>query len=166
VEQQDEIKRLRRASRRSEQFPEDARCAECGEADTRALIAGKSQCYRCDARARGQSPTEQHHLAGRRISTAGTLSVSANEHRILSDLQYDWPAETLNNRDKNPLTAIEAHLRGWIDLVKVAIERVFGAVLRPLVALNQDLIACHGPQWWDLPEFASFREAVPAWLLA
>jgi hypothetical protein len=88
-----------------------------------------------------------------------------NEHQILSDMQHDWPDETLKNPGKNPLVAIEAHLRGWIDLIKVAIERVFGAALRPLVALNHDLVACHGPEWWNKPEFASFRAAVPAWLL-
>jgi hypothetical protein len=165
VNQREEIKRLRRASLRSERFPKDAACENCGERDPRALVPGQVLCYGCSGRRRGRVQTEQHHIGGRHNSDV-TLAVPANEHRILSDMQANWPEETMKNPDKNPLVAIEAHLRGWIDLVKVAIERVFSAVLAPLVALNSDLCSAHGRQWWNEPEFATFRASVPVWMLA
>src|SRR4051794_5846459 len=82
--------------RRPRRFAPDAACTQCGEHDARALVAGATPmlCRECRAARAGRSPIEWHHPAGQHNSEM-TIAMPANDHRILSDYQHDWPLETL-----------------------------------------------------------------------
>jgi hypothetical protein len=91
-------------------------CKMCGESDPAALTRRPPNilCYECQAKKAkklGRSSIEQHHPAGRN-NDSFTVPIPANDHRILSDHQIDWPLETLRNPNASPLRAAAATLRG------------------------------------------------------
>src|SRR5262245_22530516 len=100
----DPLRAARRESRRTRRFAPDARCARCGEQDSRALIPGPAPtlCTECHAARNGRSPIEWHHPAGRN-NLEVTIAMPGNDHHILSDYQHDWPLDTLRNPDRSPL---------------------------------------------------------------
>ena len=56
-------------------------------------------CYECDAKQRGKSTFEAHHVAGR-ANDPTTIDVPVNDHRAeLSVDQYEWPRGRLQNPD-------------------------------------------------------------------
>ena len=61
--------------------------------------------------------TQRHHPAGR-ANSPRTVEVPANEHRALSEAQYEWPPRTLQNPDGTPLLTVAAALRGAADLIE------------------------------------------------
>jgi hypothetical protein len=68
-------------------FPAGARCL-CGEQRPLALVRRPSEviCYECDARRRGLSGLEDHHLGGA-VSPFDPIRIRANDHRVLSVIQ-------------------------------------------------------------------------------
>jgi hypothetical protein len=151
-----DVRKLARSSRRAVRFAADAACARCGERDTRVLIEGARPptCYQCKAEYEGRPKTEAHHVAGCR-NLPLTATVAANDHRILSDLQGDWPAETLRNPGRSPLIAAAAALRGWLDVLRLLIDRAVGWIPGCLEALDRALTEQFGERWWELPHFAA-----------
>lgn len=159
-----EIKRLGRVSRRSERFPEGAACERCWEYDTRALKPGRKLCENCERIKRTRSPTQLHHVAGRRNSKVVTLT-GVNEHQILTDMQIDWPKETLMNPGRSPLRGASANIRGALDQLTLIIERMLGWIPRALEALDSCLVTAFGPAWWQGAQFEPFMAEVPQWVI-
>ena len=64
----------------------------CRERDPFALTGVEPDllCYEHRAEAAGRSWSEAHHVAGR-ANDPTTVPVPGNEHRLLNDLQRDWP---------------------------------------------------------------------------
>ena len=61
-------------------FEPDASCVGCGTTDTWLLVLGRSRpiCYGCDAKRRGLSGFELHHIGG---CEGIPVRLSANRHR-------------------------------------------------------------------------------------
>src|SRR2546423_605392 len=77
----------------------------CGEKRPNALIAGSNPmvCAACKRKSEGRPTLDKHHPAGR-ANSAATVPISVNDHRAeLSVAQYEWPKETLENPDDNPV---------------------------------------------------------------
>jgi hypothetical protein len=102
---------------------------------------------------------EYHHLAGRANSSL-TVTIDANMHRVLNDMQHDWPENTLRNQDGDPLIALAATLRGCIDMLMYVIHEVLSAIPVLLELLSEHLSKTHGRRWWETPEFAEWPSAV------
>jgi hypothetical protein len=109
---------------------ENARCG-CGETETFALIDGRkpATCVECDRLKRGKSIMDRHHIAGRNNNPL-TISIPANLHRLLSERQYDWPKQMLENSEGNLLIEIAGKSQGFIDLLDCLLDRC----LRPIPA--------------------------------
>jgi hypothetical protein len=128
----------------------EPRCANCGENDP-ATLTGRTPdiiCYECQAKASERSPIEWHHPAGRNNDPL-TFPVPGNDHRILSDLQKDWPQETLRNPTGSPLRKAAATIRGFLDMLRLFIERLFGWIPDFLETLDGKLIELFGAIWWE-----------------
>jgi hypothetical protein len=80
-----------------------------------------------------------------------------NDHRILSDYQHDWPLDTLRNRDGSPLLRAAASIRGWLDVLRLIIERTVGWVPALLEMLDAWLRGLVGERWWE--QFAAWQRA-------
>ncbi|MDR3687192.1 MAG: hypothetical protein P4L93_09585 [Coriobacteriia bacterium] len=92
------------------------------------------------------TPTEEHHVAGRH-NDERTMTVDANDHRELSDMQREWPDETLRNPDSSPMLTIAAIIRGFVDLVKQGL--IFLEPLpAQLEARDREFRATIGPRYW------------------
>jgi hypothetical protein len=77
-----------------------------------------------------------------------------NDHRAADAYKHiDWPIETLRNPDGSPLLRAAACVRGWLDLLRVVIDRTVGWVPAFLEHLNTWLNAKLGASWWDDPTF-------------
>ncbi len=136
-------KRLRRLETRN------PKCKQCGETNPVALtgIAPDILCYECEALQNGRSPIEAHHSAGRN-NDSFTVPIPGNDHRVLSDLQQDWPIETLRNKNGSPLIAASAAIRGWLDILRALIERILDWIPPFLEQLDRYLTHKLGEQWW------------------
>jgi hypothetical protein len=105
-------------------------------------------CYECQAKRQGRTLIEQHHPAGRN-NDEFTVPIPANDHRILSDRQIDWPLDTLRNPNASPLRAAAATLRGWLDILAELIKRILGWVPEFLEDLDDFLLERLGSGWWE-----------------
>jgi len=123
---------------------------KCGESDPSALtgVAPEIICYECQAKASERSPIERHHPAGRN-NDSFTIPIPGNYHRILSDFQKDWPSETLGNPTGSPLRKAAATMRGFLDTLKLLIERVFGWIPDFLESLNNTMTEHIGAISWE-----------------
>lgn len=122
----------------------------CGEKGPEALIEGRKPnvCYECDAKRRGKSTLEAHHVAGR-ANDPTMIEVPTNDHRAeLSVDQYDWPRRTLENPDRSPLLAMSGCIRGFIATTRYLMERLLGWIPPQLEGLDAFLCEHHGSQWW------------------
>ena len=77
------------------------------------------------------------------------MPIPANDHAVLTDRQHDWPAATLRNLDGSPLLVAAAALRGWLDVLRLLIERTVGWIPDALERLDDALRKHLGPGWWD-----------------
>jgi hypothetical protein len=128
----------------------EPKCANCGENDP-ATLTGRAPdiiCYECQAKASNRSPIERHHPAGQN-NDPFTVPIPGNDHRILSDLQKDWPQDTLRNPTGSPLRKAAATMRGFLDLLMLLIERIFGWIPDFLESLDAKLIGHFGAIWWE-----------------
>lgn len=136
-----------RRARKERRFGPDARCALCGESDLVALVR-RDLCYACQAHQAGKPDVEQHHVAGRHNSDV-TVPLPANEHRMASDMQQDWPQRTLRNPDSSPLLKASGAIRGFLDILRLIIDRVLGWIPEYLEKLDASLTSHFGQRWWN-----------------
>jgi hypothetical protein len=125
----------------------------CGETDPRALTGTDPNivCYEHRQLADAKAWVEQDHRAGQHNQPA-TAAIPANDHRILSVMQQSWPRDTLRNPDGSPLLKAAACVRGWLDLLRLIIERTVGWVPPFLEMLDRWLRDTIGEMWWkDFP---------------
>ena len=146
----DPLRAARRESRRARRFAPGARCEQCGEARTCALIDGAAPllCRECRALRDGRSPIEWHHPAGQHNSEV-RVAMPANDHSVASDYQTDWPLETLRNPDGSPLLRAAACVRGWLDVLRLIMEHTVAWVPGFLEALDAWLRERLGERWWE-----------------
>ena len=124
-------------------------CTGCGETNPFALTGYDPDisCYEHKLLRGGRWPYEAHHVAGRHNSDV-TADVPGNDHRILSEYQGDWPEDTLRNPDHSPLLVAAAAIRGWLDVLRVIIERSIGWIPEFLEWLHCELVDRYGSDWW------------------
>lgn len=147
--QQDPIGAARRRAVAQRRVGEGTQCA-CGERRPEALIEGTDPrtCAACQRRARGQSETDAHHVAGRANSPI-TVPVPVNDHRAeLTRAQERWPKATRDNAERSPLLAAAAAIRGFCDQVVYLLERTV-LWIADLLEIADDLLRSRlGRQWW------------------
>src|SRR5262245_5622290 len=99
----------------------DPRCPCCGETNPFALTRADLDivCYERAA----QRWLEDHHLAGRN-NDPFTITLPGNDHRVVSARQQLWPRDTLRNPSGRPLLQAAAFLRGFLDLLRLVLERL------------------------------------------
>ena len=126
------------------------KCLYCPESDPFALhgVHPDIVCYECSAEQAGRAWIEDHHPAGRR-NDSFTIPIPGNDHRLLNDMQNDWPERTLRNPDGSPLLAAAATVRGWLNILRLTIERTVGWVPPFLESLDAWLRAKQGDRWWE-----------------
>jgi hypothetical protein len=112
-------------------------------------------CYECAQATSHRPTTELHHVIGKENDPDLVIEVPGNEHRALSDLQQDWPAEIRHNPGRDPLLVLAAlcrslkdHLQLWVDLIS--------QVASWLVALSKRLQADYGIRWWEVLAVGTF----------
>jgi hypothetical protein len=131
----------------------NAQCT-CGEKRPEALSRkGKRLiCYECKRKKDGATTVDAHHVFAKANSTV-TIPTPVNDHRAdLNVAQYDWPKETVENRDGSPLLAAAGVVRGFIDYIRYLIEKGLAWVAQMLEAADAHLSALLGPKWWvDTP---------------
>lgn len=123
----------------------------CSESDPTALTGRAPDavvCYEHSAVAAGRAWVEGHHLLGAANDPDTTARTPGNDHRVLNDLQQDWPEETLRNPDASPLIRAAAAIRGWLDVLWVILTRAVAWVPGFLEALDAALIDYVGAGWW------------------
>lgn len=146
--QGDPIKAYERRATAARRFGAGARCA-CGEARPEALIAGSNPvtCAACDRKEHGKTPIDNHHVAGRANSPI-TVPVPVNDHRAtLSNAQYDWPRNTLENPEGSPFIAAAARIRGFANTVNYLIGQLLW-VAEMLETADLLLGKRLGRRWW------------------
>ena len=135
-----------------------AQCTACGESRAEAIVARSRPklCMQCHAAKRGKKTTETHHLAGK-ASSRVTVEVPANDHRTLSDAQYEWPPGVLPNSDGSPLLAAAAFLAGAADLIEHLIVDGLRNLAEFLRKLDAWLRERAGQFWWSGTEFEGWQ---------
>jgi hypothetical protein len=101
-------------------------------------------------------PTRERHEPAGRGNDPFSILIDANEHRVLSAMQRDWPPGVLSNRDGNPLIKVSARVRGLIDTSQYVMPGASAIFVRDcligipqyLETLNADLIDQLGAKWW------------------
>jgi hypothetical protein len=125
------------------------RCA-CGEKRPEALIAGSNPmiCIECERKREGKTTMDKSHGAGEANSPA-TTSVPANDHSAeLNVAQYDWPKQTLQNPDGDPLLAAAGCVRGFVDNIIYYVKKFLLWIPEMLESLSRHLKEKLGDKWW------------------
>ena len=127
-------------------------CSEpdCTERDPFALTGSVPDvlCYEHQTRSQGRTWVEDHHVAAKANDPDTVASLPGNDHRALSDLQRDWPSDTLRNPNASPLIRAAAAIRGWLDVLWVILTRSVGWIPVALEQLDGLLTGQVGPGWW------------------
>lgn len=157
MDRKDNLRAIVRARRQARRLGAPEPCQGCGEVDPRCLTRRENgiRCYACQRVAARASAFEKHHLAGQH-NLAETALVPANDHRILSDMQNDWPETTMRNSDRSPLLIAAAAIRGWLDVLQLIIERTVGWIPAFLEGLDAWLRVLVGDGYWT-------RSGFPRW---
>jgi hypothetical protein len=127
------------------------RIAGCAEDDPFALtgVSPDLLCAEHAAEHADRSPVEQSHTAGRANAPDDTVELPANDHAVLTHAhQAGWPLETLRNTDGSPLLRAAAATRGWLDVLRLIIERTIGWIPGFLERLDDWLRIKVGDRWW------------------
>jgi hypothetical protein len=132
-------------------------CTRCGESRAEALVARSRPklCMQCYAVRRGKKGTEAHHLGGEANSPL-KVEISANDHRTLSDVQYDWPPGALENPDGSPLMALSNCLRGIADFIGELIVAFINRLAQAAQDIDTHLRAQYG-LWWKGTDFDGWQ---------
>jgi hypothetical protein len=102
---------------------------------------------------------ERHHVAGRRNCPI-TVPIPANAHKSrLTEDQYQWPKETLENPNGSPLRRAAGCIRGCVDLILWLMESMMEWVAELLERLDEYLHGKFGEEWWVGTEI---ERAVPS----
>jgi len=138
------------------------RCSHpgCTETDPFALTGVDPHvlCAEHRADAEGKSWTQGHHVSARANDPQDVRAIPANDHAVVTlKHQSEWPRETLRNPDGSPLLQAAASLRGWLDMLRLVLERSVGWVPDLLERLDSWLRERIGPRWWE--EFRSGGDA-------
>src|ERR1039458_6972292 len=152
LSQRDPIRASQRRATVARRFGEDAKCA-CGETRPEALIPNSKPliCAECQRRNGKRSTMDNHHVAGKANSPV-TIPIPVNEHRaVLSTAQYNGPKDTLENPNGSPLLKGAACIRGTAD-----IRILLTWIASLLEALDSQLIAEHGQEYWRNTELEKF----------
>jgi hypothetical protein len=155
----DPIKRYHRKQKATRRVGAGKQCHTCGEARPEALIRGNQPiiCALCERKREGKRAFDEHHVAGR-ANNPNTIPVAVNDHRAeLNVAQYDWPKETLENRDGSPLLAAAACLRGVCDLIVYLIKKFVLWIVDMLETLDAHLAKNLGPKWWEKTDLERFK---------
>src|SRR5215217_3044997 len=147
----DDLGRERRREGRFERLgTRQPRCRYCPESNPFALqgIYPDIACHECAAQQAGRKTTEGHHVGGRHNSSV-IVDMQANDHRVKSDMQRDWPERTLRNPDGSPLLAAAAKIRDLLDQLRLIIDRAIEHIPTFLETLDERLRAKLGDRWWE-----------------
>jgi hypothetical protein len=129
-----------------------ARCSHpgCVETDPFALTGVEPNilCREHAADAANRSWTEDHHPTGQH-NAPETVEVPANDHGVLSEYQRLWSREILRNPDGSPLLRAAAATQGWLDVLRLMIERTVGWIPGELERLDRLLRDWIGERWWE-----------------
>ena len=91
---------------------------------------------------------DRHHPGGKANSPV-TIPIPANDHKAqLSEHQYDWPKQTLENPDASPLLRAAGCVRGLLDVIPYLVENLLEWVADLLEILDVYLREKLGPNWW------------------
>ena len=123
-------------------------CTERAPAALTGTAPDALLCYEHQAAAAGRDWIESHHVLGASNDPDTTARAPGNDHRILSDLQHDWPEETLRNPEASPLIRAAAAIRGWMDILWLILTRAISWVPAFLESLDAVLTDRHGTGWW------------------
>lgn len=147
--EQNPIRSDARMARRTREVGPGSKCALCDERDPRALVARASRvlCYECLATEQGRPRTEKHHFPNR-YNSLFIVVILGNAHRILNDYQMDWPTKTYRNPHGSPLLRASAAIRGWLDVLRLIIDRGVEWIPAFLEDLDAWLEERLGPEWW------------------
>ena len=104
-------------------------------------------CYEHQLLNMGKHPYESHHQAGQHNSDV-EADVPGNDHRVISELQAHWPEDTLRNPEQSPLLAAAAAIRGWMDVLRIILDRSVGWIPEFLEWLHVVLVDLFGGDWW------------------
>lgn len=135
-------------------------CVICGEKEPSALTgtAPEIRCYECSRIDSGKSPIEMHHLSGQHNDPDFVVPLPGNAHRFASDLQKTWPVDTLRNPDCSPLLRASATIRGFLDILFIAIDYVMGWIPPFLESLDTILKSQLGDKWWQQSKYAEVMQ--------
>jgi hypothetical protein len=135
----------------------DAQCSQCDECRPEPLIVRPHEtvCDRCDLIRRGLPPVEDHHPAGR-ANDPFTVSLDANDHKVVTAMQEDWPIGVRSNVTQDPLVKLAAIILGLIDtspyvsreLLLPFIRNYMKGTPEMLLSLNRRIRMQHGDEWW------------------
>jgi hypothetical protein len=160
--QRDAIAAYQRRVTAARRIGVDVKCL-CGESRPAVLIPGSKPticCHACRRKQHGKTEFDQHHVAAGANSHAKT-PIWVNDHvAILSDLQFDWPEATLENRDGSPLLAAAGRTRGYTETNEYLSDTLLRKSAEMLEALDKYLVKRLGPNWWrgtELEKFAPER---------
>lgn len=122
----------------------------CTETDPIALTGARPNitCHEHLADQMDCRWTQYHHLSGQ-ANSPDTGALPANDHAAVSAMQSLWPRDTLRNPEGSPLLRAAAAVRGWLDMLRMMIERTLRWVPAALESLDALLTDRHGPRWWD-----------------
>ena len=109
----------------------------------------------CYARQGREDAGEGHHIAARANSPV-IIKVPINDHRPLSEAQYEWPPSTVQNPDGSPLIALAGSLRGMADLLGELFVRFMHALADLAENVDGWLRDRHG-LWWKGTEFDGWQ---------
>jgi hypothetical protein len=147
-----------RKAKAARRFKPGARCAYCGESRPAALIAKSDPtiCAACDRKKKGKTTVDNHHPFGK-ANNPTTIPIPVNDHRAeLSTAQQDWPKETRENPDGDPVLAGAACIRGFVDTVVYLIKKGLLWIAEALEWLSAFLVQKLGPKWWVDTFFEQF----------
>jgi hypothetical protein len=154
----DPIRARQRAAAAARRMATRAKCHICGESRPLALIRGSNPliCAECQRKEQAKSPMDRHHVAGKN-NHPGTVEIPANDHRAqLSQDQYDWPKQTLENPDGSPLRRAAAFVRGAIDMIFHIVDKYLPVVADLLEKLDDYLMEKWGRKYWVGTPLAAF----------
>jgi len=145
----DPVKTAVRKAKTQRRVGRGAACGDCGESRPETLVARSrpKRCYACYQVARGKKASEDHHMAGKANSRV-TVDTPANDHRVLSDAQYDWPLHVAQNTDGSPLLALAAALGGIADFIEKLIVRWLRQGKQLCIDIDEWLREQNGKTWW------------------
>lgn len=156
----DPIKAGVRQAKRQRRVGEGAACADCGEKRAEMLVRSSrpKRCLPCYAVKKGRKTTESHHI-GAKANSPIIVEVPITDHRVLSDLQYEWPPRVVNNPDGSPVLAVAGLLSGTADFIETLIVNGIRCVVDFLCKLDAWLREQSGHHWWKGTDFDGWQPA-------